>query len=150
MSTLAANGPDELARELTRLTERLTGLLTRETALFEARRPLETQDFQGEKSRLATLYRREIASVKADPSRLSGAAASSTAALREATERFTMALAANGRAVEALRVLTEGVVRAVADEAAKQRDTLTGYGPGAGSSARRNAGAPSIAVNRSA
>lgn len=150
MSTLAADTPDMLARELTRLTERLTGLLQRETQLFEARRPLETEAFQGEKSRLASLYRREIASVKADPSRLEGADADTKATLKSATERFTEALAANGRAVDALRVLTEGVVKAVADEAAKQRDTLSGYGPGAASSSRKNTDAPSIAVNRSA
>tara|TARA_R110002096_G_scaffold33234_3_gene96133 strand:+ start:848 stop:1300 length:453 start_codon:yes stop_codon:yes gene_type:complete len=150
MSGLAADTPEELARELIRLTDRLTGLLERETALFDARNPLESESFQGEKSRLATLYRREIAAIKADPSRLEGATEASKAALRDATERFTIALTANGTAVDALRILTEGVVKAVADEAANRRDTLSGYGPGATSSARKGTGAPSIAINRSA
>jgi len=150
MTSLAADTTEELARELTRLTERLTGLLERETALFEARNPLETESFQGEKSRLATLYRREIAAIKANPSTLDGTSDAARQALRGATERFTIALTANGTAVDALRILTEGVVKAVADEAANKRDNLSGYGPGAASTVKKGAGAPSIAVNRSA
>jgi len=151
MTTLLADTPDQLASELTRLTERLTGLLNRETELFEARRPDETESFQGEKTRLATLYRREITSIKANPSRIDDAALETRQALKRATEVFTDALNANGRAVQTLSTLTEGVVKAVADEVAKSRDQVAGYGPGATQmAARRNAEAPSIAVNRQA
>lgn len=149
MTTLAANTPGERADGLIRLTRRLTELLERETALFNARKPLETEDFQHEKTRLATLYRREIGAVKEDPSRLEGLPEPVKQTLREVTERFTEALHANGIAVDTLRVLTEGVVRSVAEEAGRQRDSLNGYGPGVTPS-RKPAGAPAVAVNRTA
>ena len=150
MTGLAADTPDQLAAALIRLTDRLTALLSRETELFESRRPLETEEFQGEKTRLATLYRREIASIKANPSRLENADPSFKQTLRQSTEKFTTALAANGQAVQTLSTLTEGVVKAVADEVANKRDNLAGYGPGAAANVRKNPDAPSIAVNRSA
>ncbi|MEN0651606.1 MULTISPECIES: flagellar basal-body protein FlbY [Hyphobacterium] len=149
MSTLAADTPGERADALIRLTRRLTELLEKETALFNARRPLDTEDFQHEKTRLATLYRREIGAVKEDPSRLAGIPETAKRTLKEVTERFTEALHANGMAVDTLRVLTEGVIRSVAEEAGRQRDTLNGYGPGI-SPSPRTAGAPAVAVNRTA
>lgn len=145
MSLLAANSPAERAEALILLTTRLTGLIEQETALFEARRPLETQAFQDEKSKLATLYRREIAAVKQQPDRLESAPEALKAQLKDVTGHFTTALEANGRAVEALRVLTEGIVRAVADEAGRLQDQDTGYGPGT-----RRPSSPSIAVNQRA
>ena len=145
MSLLAANSPAERAEALILLTTRLTGLIEQETALFEARRPLDTQAFQDEKSKLATIYRREIAAVKQQPGRLDGAPEALKRQLKEETVRFTTALEANGRAVEALRVLTEGIVRAVADEAGRLQDQETGYGPGT-----RRPSSPSIAVNQRA
>lgn len=147
MSLLAANSPAERAEALILLTSRLTELIEQETALFEARRPLETKPFQDEKSKLATIYRREISAVKDDPSRLEDAPEAIKQQLKETTARFTTALQANGDAVEALRILTEGVVRAVADEAARLKDQDSGYGPG---SRRPSSAAPSIAVNQRA
>lgn len=149
MSTLAAQSPAERADALIRLTRRLTELLQRETALFEARRPLETEDFQHEKTRLATLYRREIGAVKEDPSRLEGLPEPVKRMLKDSTETFTRALHANGIAVETLKTLTEGVVRSVAEEAGRNRDSLSGYGPGV-SPGQKPAGAPAVAVNRTA
>lgn len=145
MSLLAANSPAERAEALILLTARLTDLIEQETVLFEARRPLETQSFQDEKSKLATIYRREIAAVKQQPDRLESAPEAIKRQLKDETERFTTALEANGRAVETLRVLTEGIVRAVADEAARLKDQDSGYGPGT-----RRAATPSIAVNQRA
>jgi len=145
MSLLAANNPAERAEALILMTSRLTALIEQETALFEARRPLDTQSFQDEKSKLATIYRREIAAVKQQPDRLEGAPETLKRQLKDETERFTAALEANGRAVEALRVLTEGIVRAVADEAARVKDQDAGYGPGP-----LRPATPSIAVNQRA
>ena len=147
MSLLAANSPAERAETLILLTSRLTELIAQETALFEARRPLETKTFQDEKSKLATIYRREIAEVKQEPDRLEAAPDHIKQELKTVTTAFTQALEANGRAVDALRILTEGVVRAVADEAARLKDQDAGYGPGYG---RTPGSAPAIAVNQRA
>ncbi|WP_421787317.1 flagellar basal-body protein FlbY [Hyphobacterium sp.] len=144
---LAANTPAERAEALILLTTRLTELIAKETALFEAHKPLDAKPFQDEKSKLATIYRREIAAVKQDPDRLEAAPAALKQQLKSVTASFTDALHANGRAVDALRVLTEGIVRSVADEAARLRDQDAGYGPG---STRKPSAAPAIAVNQRA
>ncbi|WP_420433295.1 flagellar basal-body protein FlbY [Hyphobacterium sp.] len=144
---LAANSPAERAEALILLTSRLTELIETETALFEAHRPLEAKPFQDEKSKLATIYRREIAAVKSEPDRLEAAPLALKQQLKTVTAAFTEALHANGRAVDSLRVLTEGIVRSVADEAARLRDQDAGYGPG---SARPPSSAPAIAVNQRA
>lgn len=147
MSLLAANNPAERAEALILLTTRLTELIEKETALFESRKPLEAEAFQDEKSKLAIIYRREIAAVKQEPDRLEAAPVALKDQLKQVTAHFTTALEANGRAVDALRVLTEGVVRAVADEAARLKDQNAGYGPG---SAKAAGSAPAIAVNQRA
>ena len=54
-----------------------------------------------------------------------------------------LALARNGDAVEALKTLTEGLVKAIADEAARQQQTAAGYGPGA-----KSAGVSALAYNQ--
>ncbi len=128
---LAAHTPDERAEALVRLTSRLTVLLDQETGLFEARRPHEAVNLQTEKMRLATLYRAETQRAAREPERLAGLAPALKDRLRTATEAFNAALARNHAAVEALKVLTEGLVRAIAEEAARQKQSQAGYGPSA-------------------
>ena len=145
MSELAANSPAERAEALIRLTARLADLLDQETAFFEARKPREAVALQAEKTRLATIYRTETRLAVQDPARLSGLGEPVKARLREGTQRFEAALARNGAAVEALKALTEGLVKALADEAARQARSKAGYGPGA---AKTSIGA--IACNQTA
>ena len=147
MTELAAAGPKERAEKLVKLTRRLTELLEQETALFEARRPHEAVVLQDEKTRLATLYRAETQLAKKDPSRVSGLGAELKARLREATEGFEKALRRNGEAVEALKTLTEGLVKAIAREATRQKRAETGYGPGA---AQADVSLDAVALDRSA
>ena len=131
MSQLAANTPTERAEALIRLTTRLTELLEQETACFEARKPHEAVGLQTEKTRLATIYRAETRLAGQDKARLAGLAEPLKLKLRENTARFEAALARNGAAVEALKSLTEGLVKALADEAVRQARSKAGYGPGA-------------------
>lgn len=135
MSELAANSPVERAEALIRLTGRLTELLEQETACFEARKPHEAVALQSEKARLATVYRTETRLAAQENSRLAGLGDALKLRLRESTTRFEAALARNGAAVEALKSLTEGLVKALADEAARQAQAKAGYGPGAGKTA---------------
>jgi len=145
MSELAANTPADRAEALIRLTDRLTALLDQETACFEARKPHEAVGLQAEKTRLATIYRTETRLAAQDHSRLSGLGEALKARLRANTARFEAALARNGAAVEALKSLTEGLVKALADEAARQAQAKAGYGPRA---AKSSIGA--IACNQTA
>ena len=146
MSELAAATPAERAEALIKLTARLTELLDRETALFEARRPHEAESFQKEKTRLATIYRAETQRAAADPSRLADLPAALKAHLQDNTRRFESALRRNGAAVEALKTLTEGLVKALADEASRQAQAKSGYGPGAARPAKIGA----LACNQTA
>lgn len=130
MSVLAARDPAERVELLIRLTERLTGLLERETELFDARSPHQAAALREEKGELANLYRHEVGRIGKDPSLVAGAPAARRGLLASATERFHAALAENQRAGEALRALSEGIVRSVAEEAARMRGAGQGYGPG--------------------
>jgi hypothetical protein len=149
MTELAARNGTERAEALLRLTLRLTDLIRNETAMFQRRRPQDAISLQDEKSKLANIYRAEVARAKAEPSRFAGAPAALKNTLRQATETFHAALAENSRAVTAMKVITEGVVRAIANEAERQRNTGNGYGPGATQRPQRTGGL-SIALNRTA
>ncbi|MCC5981317.1 MAG: flagellar basal-body protein FlbY [Oceanicaulis sp.] len=146
MSELAAKSPTERAEHLIRLVKRLTELFETETAYFEARQPHKAFDLQDEKMQLANIYRRESQLAAGDPERLSGLDESLRTRLREHVERLEAAVQKNGIVVEALKTLTEGLVKAIADEAARQRSAEAGYGPDAARSARIGA----IACNQTA
>jgi len=133
---LAARDPVERVELLIKLTERLTALLEQETMLFEARRPRDAVAFQPEKTELATLYRHESARVGKDPSLVGGAPPPRRAALAAATQAFHHALAANQYAGEALRTISEGIVRAIAEEVARRRSGAPSYGPGSTAAAQ--------------
>ena len=149
MTELAAANGAERAQALLKLTKRLTDLIRQETSLFKERRPQDAIHLQDEKSQLANIYRAEVSRARQEPHRFDGASAAIKEALRKATELFHKALAENGHAVAAMKTLTEGVVKAIADEAARQKSAGGSYGPGA---AHRTApqSAMNIALNRTA
>lgn len=146
MSELAATTPVERAEGLIRLTGRLTQLLEQETALFEARKPHEAVGLQAEKTKLATLYRAETQRAAKDRSRLAGLDPVLKARLTDSTLAFEAALKRNGAAVEALKALTEGLVKALAHEAARQKTAGAGYGP----NAAHGSGIGALAFNQTA
>lgn len=134
-------------RRLTALTDRLTARLKLETEAFASRRAQDVTAGLAETQELANHYRRESAQLKANLGLLSAAPASERTALRRATETFEAVLAKHGRAVEAARSISEGLVRAIAEEVASARALGTGYG-----ASGRSAGGDSRAVtlNRTA
>ncbi|WP_417477366.1 flagellar basal-body protein FlbY [Maricaulis sp.] len=149
MTELAARNGTERAEALLRLTIRLTELIRGETRMFQRRRPQDAVTLQDEKSKLANIYRSEVARARSEPARFAGAPAPLKNTLREATVSFHAALAENARAVTAMKVITEGVVRAIAEEAERQRSTGHGYGPGAAQRPQQSRGL-SIALNQTA
>jgi hypothetical protein len=135
------------ARRLIQLTEQLTARLEAETAAFESRRPQEIAAGMAETQELANAYRRESAQLKADPSQLKAAPAAERQALMRATQAFEAVLAVHSRAVEAARVISEGLVKAIAAEVAAARAPGAGYAAGG----RAIAGdGRAVALNRSA
>jgi len=142
---------DNLAKEnvqrLITLTERLTERLAGDAQAFEARRPHEAAARLEETSHLANLYRHETLRVRQDPATVASAPRELRTRLERATEAFESVLARHGRALFAVKAVTEGVVRAIAEEVANSRVAAAGYGPGARANA---ASTTAITLNRQA
>src|SRR3712207_4595066 len=118
---IAAENPADRVEQLIALTERLTGLLAEETRAYEAHRPHEAAGGAAEAVRLANVYRHESLRVKKDPALIADAPEASRARLVQATRAFEETLARHAGAVQAALTVTEGIVRAVAEEIAATR-----------------------------
>lgn len=146
---LVADDPVDRARQLAVLTDRLASLIIQETALYAARQPGLPPDLAAEKMKLANIYRMELQRIAQDRTLVAGIPASDKTRLTEATQAFQAALAAHGRALGAIRAISEGVVKAIADEVAAQRAAPCAYGrQGASDPPSRNAGA--VTLNKTA
>jgi hypothetical protein len=117
--------------QLISLTDRLTALMAEQCQAFEQHRPQDAAVQMEELSRLANIYRHESTRVRQTPALIESAPLEQRMALMQSTEAFDAVLARQGRALEAARTVTEGLVRAIADEVASQRTTGAGYGPDA-------------------
>jgi hypothetical protein len=144
---LAASSSAERMEQLLLLTVRLTGLIAEQLRAFEARRPQDAAGNAEETARLANLYRHESLKLKANPSLLEDAPAELKERLVAATRAFDAVLARHGRAVEAAKTITEGLIRAIAEEVHKQRHAVASYGPKAMQAPRP---ATPVALNRRA
>lgn len=128
--------------QLILLTDRLTGLVAEQAKCFEARRPQDALRFGEEVGRLANLYRHESARVRANPGLVAAAPRDLRLALVRSTEAFDAVLARQARAVGAAKTVTEGLVRAIAEEVASQRQKGVSYG----ANARQTANTASVAI----
>jgi len=144
---LAASSSAERMEQLILLTERLTGLIAEQLRAFEARRPQDAAQNADETARLANLYRHESLKVKTNPTILDGAPPELKEQLIVATRAFDAVLARHGRAVEAAKTITEGLIRAIAEEVHRQRHAVASYGPKAMQAPRP---ATPVALNRRA
>jgi hypothetical protein len=147
MQGLHASDAAQRMEQLIVLTDRLTALIAEQLRAFEAHRPQDAALNADETARLANLYRHESLRVRADPSLLAGAPADIKERLIVSTRAFDAVLARHGRAVEAAKTITEGLIRAIAVEVAKQRDGMASYGPKARQAPRP---ATAVALNRRA
>ncbi len=146
MALIAEDAADR-AGQLILLTERLTILISAETARIEARAPpLDAET--DEKNRLANAYRLELARIKQDRSLLAGAPPALLAELRAKTEVLNTALAGHDIALGAVKLIAEGLVHAMAEEIARQRGGARGYG--ASGELDGSGGAASAVLDRSA
>ena len=134
-------------RQLIDLTTRLTARLSEESRIYESHRPHDAAAALAATQDLANTYRRESAQLKADPASVAAAPASDRILLIQATEAFEAVLSRHARAVEAARIVSEGLVRTIAAEVAGQRGSPTAYG----ASGKANAGdGRAVAFNRQA
>jgi hypothetical protein len=145
---IAATDASDRVEQLITLTERLTELVALEALAFEQRRPQDAAQHVEQTAKLANIYRHESVRVRANPAMVSSAPAEQRTRLIRATEAFDAVLARQGRALEAAKIITEGLVRAIADQVASQRTTGAGYVKGGAAS--KPASAASITLNRRA
>lgn len=137
---------DDAALEaMVTLTKRLSALIEDQALAFERHRPQDAAATLADIARLANLYRAASAEVRAMPAKLADAPPELRARLLQATQAFETALERQGRALAASKYITEGLVKAIADEIAARRAGQA-YGPGA----PRRGTATAITLNRQA
>ena len=127
--TLAAQDASGRVEQLIVLTERLTEMLAAETRAFAAPRPQDPAPGSAQTIPLAHIYRHESARVRSDPSLVASAPLDKRRRLIAATRTFEAVLARHGRSLKAAKTITEGLVRAIAQEVATQRAGPAAYGP---------------------
>jgi hypothetical protein len=130
--------------QLTGLTDRLTALITQECKAFEERKPHEVALTLDETARLANLYRHESVRVRNNVQLVQAAPLAKRMKLMRSTEAFEAVLARHGRALDAAKSITEGIVRAVANEVASGKATGVGYGDSAAAATRTAATAVTL------
>ena len=122
-----------------------------EAQAFEQGRPQDAAAQLEETSKLANIYRHESARVRANPALVASAPIAQRTRLIRSTEAFDAVLARQSRALDAAKTVTEGLVRAIAEEVAAQRQRTApdGYGP-SGEKTGKPADGSAITLNRRA
>lgn len=124
---LIADDARDRAEQLLLMTERLAALAAEDTRRIEARQPLPDGAASEERNRLANAYRLELARIKQDQALIQGAPPELLALLRQATVALHETLAAHELALNAVKVVSEGMVHAMAEEVARQRASGANY-----------------------
>jgi hypothetical protein len=142
-------GAEERVQQMIALTERLTALVAEQAKAFEGRRPQDAAVHIDEVGRLANAFRHESARIRAAPGLIAAAPHAMRMRLRRATEAFDAVLARQQRAVAAAKTVTEGLMRAIAEEVASQRQRGSTYGA-AGTTSSVAGAATAITLNQRA
>lgn len=130
------------------VTRELTVLVREEIALLEARKPGEISRLQSEKQRLSALYSQYFEALKTAPCAANGSDDALRQSLRTATETFQAEVERLGRMIARFRVVTEGIVRAITEEAQRQKAETTGYSGGGARTGGPQTKPVSLALNQ--
>lgn len=125
---LLADDAAHRAEQLVMVTERLTELVAEDTRLIEARLAPLDGALGEEKARLSNVYRLELTRIKHDRSLIEGAKPETLTRLRASTAILHETLAAHEMALNAVKMVSEGLVHAMAEEVARQRNGDAQYG----------------------
>ncbi len=126
---LIADDAADRAEQILLLTDRLMVIVEGETAALAAGKPARPDAPESvELQRLANAYRLEMARIKDDPSLISGAPRPVRERLQAKTAALQSRLDGYGLALGAAREVTEGLVRAMAEEVQRVRRGPQGYG----------------------
>jgi len=130
------------------LAQRLEEIVARETELFQQRRPSEVKDFEAEKIRLTAQYTKEIERLRRDPSGLKLISSGVREQLKSMTALLRKTLERHATVLEHLRHISEGMVKAVADEIATRKAPATGYAKNAALRGNAAVAPTPIAINQ--
>jgi flagellar biosynthesis/type III secretory pathway chaperone len=120
---------DQRFDELILLTERLAQITERESEALKSRRPpRELEPLVEEKALLSAHYARAGQHLKRHSDLIKSASPELRQKLKDSTKRFQGALDDLTRRLSRVRQISEGVVRAIATDAADRRSTPIGYG----------------------
>jgi hypothetical protein len=146
---LLADNPTDRAEQMLALTERLTTLIDLEnTRLNDFMPPLDGEEGD-EKARLANLYRQELARIAENKTLLAGAPKGVIDRLRGATARFRATLQIHERLLVGFKEVSEGLVKAIAEEVSRLRAGPATYAA-TGGYAAQGGGAGALALDRTA
>jgi hypothetical protein len=146
---LIADDANDRVEQLIILSQRLTALIAEETGLIEQRAPLPQDGRDDERNRLVNAYRLEMARIKQDPSLIETADPARIARLKAATAIMQDKVARFERALQAVRVISEGLLRAMAEAAADQVGGPKRYAA-SGALDQPTAAPPAVALNQRA
>ncbi|MBK8543782.1 MAG: flagellar basal body protein [Caulobacteraceae bacterium] len=121
---LIADDAAHRVEQLLLMTERLAALAADDTRRIQDRQPLPENE---EKNRLANAYRLELARIKQDAALIQDAPPALLAELRRSTVALHETLAAHEIALNAVKVISEGLVHAMAEEVVRQRGSGANY-----------------------
>jgi hypothetical protein len=127
MALLADDARDR-AEQLLLISERLAAIVVEETRRIDAREPPLDGAEAEEKNRLANAYRLELARIKQEPSLIQAAPPALLQKLRQRTEALHAHLAKHELSLNAVKIISEGLVQAMAEEIVRQRNNAAGYG----------------------
>lgn len=128
-------------KSLIEITQSLSAIFAKENGLLAESRPREIAPLQAEKARLAAAYAQSIRDIAANRTVVGGADSALLAELRTITETFEARAARQRSLLDGARQASEGVVKAVAEEAAAAGES------GAYSAPEQDADAPAAPVS---
>ncbi len=123
---LIADDAAHRVEQLLLMTERLGALAAEDTRRITAREPLLEAE-SDEKNRLANAYRLELARIKQDHALIQGAPPALLDRLRRSTIVLHEILDAHELALNAVKIVSEGLVHAMAEEVVRQRGSGANY-----------------------
>lgn len=133
VATSATGRGEDPVTTLGRLADQIRRVMAEELAIHRSGRPREAEALIAEKARLAAEYQATARALLQDEAWLKAAAhADRRARLKKELMALQAEIDAHARAIRRYQLLTEGVVRAVAEEVERQRSPFKGYGPAAG------------------
>ncbi|WP_119168020.1 hypothetical protein [Algihabitans albus] len=148
-SPAVALGETGRVTQFLNVTSRLIDVLEREIKMLRSMKPAEMQQLQHDKIVLAAAYEAAVRGLNADPAELELVAPAIRAELRETTERFHGALAANEQALRAAKEATDRLLKHIVAEAERQRGQANAYSARAGKAVSLNSGdALSLSVDQ--